>query len=111
MSSVISKITKRHAFPVTIDGETVHLCAMTHAQTRAVAQLDESLQQTYVVACCLVNDAGERLCERRSGESTLQYADRAAEVFGELTFPVLKELIDEINRVSRPPSVETATKN
>lgn len=114
MTSITDRLHKRRHKAVTInDGaDTVYLRALIGSELRALMALPPIEQDAAYIALALVNDEGVPLCPKRDDET---YADFAARSFEEMTgaIPIdtRAELLEELNKLQRPPSQRSIEKN
>ena len=108
--SVIQRLQKRRFYPVTIDGETVHIRAMLQSEQREVlAVKDDTESVGFVIGVGLVNEDRTPVFVRSSGESVVDFGKR---VLDELDWPTdtRSELVDKILRLSNGPPVASIEK-
>lgn len=83
--SVVEKLRRRRRYPVEIDGETVHVRAVTDSEKRTVMPFrDEEESFGYLIGKCLLNDDGSAVCEQQSDEDAKAFGAR---VLAELDLP------------------------
>lgn len=111
MSSVLQRLRKRRAYPVSIGEDTVYVRALTTAEVEALVKLEGSTQIAFTLGCALVNDAGEPEFPRQSGESFEAFANRVLPEFADLPQDVLTVLSQGIDKVSKPANAEALKKS
>ena len=110
--SVIDRLRKRRFYPVTIDGETIHIRALLDSELKVVSEFqneDESIG--YAIGCSLVNEDQSAAFVRLGDESPKQFGAR---VLSEIDLPsdTKAELTSKILKLSNgPPSIDDLKKN
>jgi len=108
MASVIERLKKRAFYPFKlVNGETVHLRALTHNQLKAIRQFqgeDESIG--YTIGCCLLEESGEPVFTPLVSEINESPKEFGARVLSEIDFPldVRESLTEFIFKLSTDPS-------
>lgn len=110
--SVIDRLRKRRFYPVTIDGEVVHIRAMLDSELKAVADFrDQDESVGFAFGCSLVNEDKSPVFTRLPEESPKQFGGR---VLAEIDLPsdTKAELTNKILKLSNgPPEADDLKKN
>lgn len=107
--SVLAKLAKRKAFPIEVDGETVHIRLMFHREKRELLTLEPMWQQPFVLGCVLVEADGTPVLSRLEGQSAADFARQASEAidFTEETWNVISDKLEKLQK----PNIEALAKN
>lgn len=109
--SVIDKIRKRRAWPVTIEGETVLVRALLDSEEGEVKPFaNDPESYGYAIGCCLLGDDGLPCLKRMPDEESKAFGAR---VLTELDLPAdtRAELCDRILKLATGPPIESLKKN
>tara|TARA_R110000868_G_scaffold25944_1_gene100510 strand:- start:2169 stop:2504 length:336 start_codon:yes stop_codon:yes gene_type:complete len=110
--SVIDRLRKRRFYPVTIDGEVIHIRALLDSELKTVSAFqneDESIG--FAIGCSLINEDKSDVFTIAADESAKQFGAR---VLAEINLPsdTKAELTSKILKLSNgPPSAEDLKKN
>lgn len=111
MSKVCDKLTKRRAFPVKVNGETIHVRGMTRGEAKVLPGIEnEGLQNVYMLGCCLVEEDGTPSFPRKDGEPVVTWLERIEPEFDGIDAATMFEIGYGIELASKPPKQETAEK-
>ena len=101
--SVIDRLRKRRFYPVTIDGETIHIRALLDSEL-ALAEPFKYEQQSigYAFGCALLNEDGSPVFTRETEESPQEFGDRVLQAMN-LPQDTKAELRDKIIHLSEGP--------
>ena len=108
---MFQKITKRKAYPVEIEGETLHVCEPTIGQIERVRKLGGEQSTGLALALCVVSESGVPLFEIIDGESDEDLANRVLVEAKDVTLSAIKALSDAILKLSNPVKPDTVEKN
>lgn len=95
--SVIDRLRKRRAYPVSIDGETIKIRAMLESELKLASEFrddDESIG--YAIGCAVLNDDGSQVftsnmeTPKEFGARVLLALDLPSDTKAELTSKILK---------------------
>ena len=112
MSGVAEKIQKRRFYPVTIDGETFHVRALSVADRRRIDAMSDVMQKSFfALGRGLCNEQGGELFPRENDEDDAGYATRIESLIPEIPTDTFNELGAAINRVGIVPRAEVIAKN
>lgn len=115
MSSVLSRLQKRRASAIEIDGETFYVRAMTIGELRRVDALvkeDADKRTGFVVGCTLCADAeGAQALPPAEGETDAAWADRVLSELADVPTSTIAALSKGVADIGRTPKLETIAKN
>ena len=111
MSSVFQKVAKRKAYPVEIDGETMHVSEPTFGKIDRFKSLGGEKSTWLALGLCLVSENGETLFTIEPAETDEQFADRVMTDAQDVTPSVVKALSDAIMKLINPVKQEALEKN
>ncbi len=111
MASVVERLRKRRFYPVTIDGEIVHVRALLESESAEVKPFrDQDASFGFVIGCGLLNDDKSQAFARLTDEDAKTFGER---VLVDLNLPndTRIELAVAILKLAQPPSRESLIKN
>lgn len=101
--SVIDRLRKRRAYPVSIDGEEIKIRALLESELKAVSDFrddDESIG--FAIGCSVLDADGSQMFMAKQGESPKEFGGR---ILAELDLPsdTKAELTSKILKLSQGP--------
>lgn len=110
--SVIDKLRKRRCYPVEIDGETLHVTALTTRVIAALSEVDDNgiWSSGVVLGFGLLNDDETPVFQQRESESFVDFGNRVIDEL-DAPLPIVTQLVEAIKKVTRPADAETLAKN
>lgn len=110
--SVIDRLRKRRFYPVTIDGEQVHIRALLDSELKTAMEFkDDDESVGFAIGCSLLNEDRTPVFSQLTNETPKQFGAR---VLAEADLPsdTKAELRDKIVKLSNgPPSEDDLKKN
>ena len=110
MSSVIDRLRKRRFYPITIDGEIVHIRALLQSELKTVeAFKDEDESIGFAIGCAVLNEDHSQTFTQAQDEQAKEFGAR---ILAELDLPsdTKSELTGKILRLSNGPLKEDELK-
>jgi hypothetical protein len=110
--SVIDRLRKRRFYPVTIDGETIHIRALLDSELRLVEPFRfEDASIGFAIGCSLLNEDKSPAFVMEETESPQQFGHRVLNTL-DLPQDTKAEVRDKIVKLSEgPPETEDLKKN
>lgn len=112
MSSAADKIRKRAFFPVTINGEQVHVREMRESERVIVTAFSaDDASIGYLIGCCLLNEDKSQAFTPTADETPQQFGDR---VLKDLDPPrsVMEEFVEAVQKLAiKETTRDTLEKN
>lgn len=110
--SVIERLRKRRFYPITIDGETVHVRALLSSELKELLTFkDEEESFGFAVGSSLLNEDGSTAFTRSSDESAKEFGARVLTTL-DLPTDTRAELSAKIVALSQgPKNAENLAKN
>lgn len=109
--SIFSVIAKRQAYPIEINGGTIHVCEPTFSEIDRVRNLTGEQTTGLSLALCCVDANGEKLFPKQDGETDAALADRVLVEAADLTVSTVQAIMAAIQKLTKPASVEKIEKN
>lgn len=108
--SVVDRIRKRAFYPLTlVNGEKVHLRALTHGQkASAIEHKDKDASIGYVIGCGLLQDDGTPEYTPTQGESVEQFGERVFEDTKDIGKDVQHQIVAKIFELTNEPEKSKA---
>ena len=104
MASVIDRLKKRAFYPFKlVNGETVHLRALTFNQLKTIREFSENDESIgYTIGCCLLEESGDPVFVPGPTQSPKEFG---AEVLTAIDFPldIREALTEHIFKLSTDP--------
>jgi hypothetical protein len=112
MVNIFTRLEKRKAFPVDIDGETIHVTEPTMGQIARIQKLGTEDSTGLALGLCIVDPSGVPVFEIMEGiEDDLSFSRRVMKEAESLTPSVIKRISDAILALTKPVKVESLVKN
>ena len=113
MASIFDRISKRSAFPVTINGETIHVCEPTWDEIDRFAKFTGGVElgHALTLGICLVNPDGSKAFEPMDGEDDMAFAQRVRDAAGNIQPSTIKAIEDAIAKLTKPVDQGEIAKN
>jgi hypothetical protein len=112
MSKTIERLLKRRCHNVTIAENDFWLKALTIADGNQIGKFQEQDSGTYwAIGRALVESDGAEVFPRMTDEPPEEYAKRIGVALVDMPQDTLAELMGEIVKLARTPSVEAIAKN
>lgn len=112
MASVIDKLKKRRSYPITIDGETFHIRAMTLGEMKRMESIDQEKAVGFMLGSALVEPDTTRSFPQAEGETDEAFADRVAETLADTPSDTIRAIGDRVQKLNHSmPSQESLAKN
>jgi hypothetical protein len=106
MTSVIDRLRKRRAYPLSIDGEKVYVRAFTKSERQEFKPLaNEEESYGFVMGCGLINEDGSVMFAREEGEEAKAFAIRVEDA-AELPDDTRAQICTAIVKLSEGPTIE-----
>lgn len=100
---VLDKCAKRRKYPVDIDGEKIHVRALTYDEIDRLQLIGKDLKTGFILACGLLEDSGESAVPARvDPESDAEWIARVIPVVRSIPSDTILEIVAAIDKVSRP---------
>lgn len=102
--SVVDRIRKRAFYPLTlVNGEKIHLRALTHQQLQVARSFSEKESSIgYAIGCSLLEDNGDAVFVCEHNESPEQFGERVM-VTIELGRDVQQQIVAKIFEITNEP--------
>lgn len=112
-TTVLGKLAKRRCYPVKIDGEDVHVRALSYGEIRALESMPPELAVPFIFGCGLVSDTGDRAIPQLEGESYKDFAGRVGDILTDRDVPSdnIRDVNAAVTRLMHVPLIEDIAKN
>lgn len=102
--SVVERIRKRAFYPLTlVNGETIHLRALTNNQLTSARAFNEKESSIgYAIGCALLEDSGDPVFVPEDAESPEQFGERVMSAI-ELGRDVQQQIVAKIFEITNEP--------
>lgn len=102
---VLQKCAKRRCYPVEIDGETIHVRAMTLDEIGRLQVVDKDEKTVFLLACGIVEPSGEQAVSgKQADETDSAWLKRIGPELDVIPADTALELLKNIDKVSKPGS-------
>jgi hypothetical protein len=102
---VLQKCAKRRCYPVDVDGETVHVRAVTLDEINRVQELDNDAKTFFLLACGIVESNGEQgVSAKLANEDDVTWIKRVTPELEVIPADTAQLLLKNIDKVSKPGS-------
>jgi hypothetical protein len=100
---VLQKCAKRRCYPIDIDGETIHVRAITLDEMDRMQVLDKDTKTFFLLACGIVEANGDQgVSAKRSDETDAAWVTRVTSELSVIPADTALQIVKEIDRVSKP---------
>ncbi len=113
MASIFDRIAKRAAFPVTINGETIHVCEPTWDEIDRAKNFTggAELSHALTLAICLVNSDGSKAFPAADGEDDTTLAKRVRSQAGSIQPSTIRAIEAAVAKLTTPADPGELAKN
>ena len=111
MSNSLSRLRKKRAYPVTIDGEGYHVRSLTIGELRRLDALDADSKTGFVVGCALCDENGAAELPRIEGETDSVYSARVLVELDDVPTENIRALSEAVGNIGKTPTIEAIAKN
>jgi len=108
---VFERLEKRRAFPIDVDGETLHIAEPTLNQIDRIQRMQGTMATGLALGFCLVDSGGNRLFNQGVDEHDEAFADRVLLEASDCTVSAIRVLSEGILKLVKPVSQESLVKN
>ena len=110
MSNIFDRIQKRKVYPVTIEGEVIHVTEPTLGQISRIQKIDTADSTGLALGLCLVDPNGDRIF-LENGDTDEAFSRRVVELAENCTASTIKIIVEAILKLAKPVKPDPLIKN
>jgi hypothetical protein len=110
-TNIFTRLEKRKAFPLDVDGEVIHITEPTMGQISRIQNVGNADSTGLAFGLCLVDSNGSRLIDQLPDEADQDFSRRVMEMASNLTVSSVKKISEAILRLSKPVDQVPLQKN
>jgi len=100
---VLDKCAKRRKYPIDIDGEKIHVRALTYDEIDRLQLIDKESRTGFIVACGLLEETGEpAIPVRTESETDAEWITRVVPLVRSMPSDTILTIVEAVDKVSRP---------